>query len=143
MSHPSLTAPIFCRGRLVLWALGLVLASGWLGGATPTAPRSADTVIFPQPVEESVARPAGSPSTSYIVFVVLCLGGGTWLWFRAKGKGRSPKTSGSEISIEETRPLGNRQYLVLTSCRGRSFLIGVIQRRMELVSEVPPSEPAP
>ena len=143
MSHPPLTAPGFCRRRFVLWTLGLLFVSGWLGAATPTAPRSADTVIFPQPVEPAIARPADSPSTGYIVFVVLCLGGGAWLWFRAKGKGRSLKTTGSEISIDETRPLGNRQYLVLTSCRGRSFLIGVSQGRVDLVSEVPPSEPAP
>ena len=143
MSHPPFTAPGFCRRRLALWALGLFFASGWLGAATPTAPRSADTVIFPQPVEPTIARPADSPSTGYIVFVVLCLGGGAWLWFRAKGKGRSLKTTGSEILIEETRPLGNRQYLVLTSCRGRSFLIGVSQGRIDLVSEVPPSDPAP
>ena len=143
MSHPPLTAPGFCRRRFVLWALGLLFVSGWLGAATPTAPRSADTVIFPQPVEPTIARPADSPSTGYIVFVVLCLGGGAWLWFRAKGKGRSLKTTGSEILIEETRPLGNRQYLVLTSCRGRSFLIGVSQGRIDLVSEVPPSDPAP
>ena len=143
MSHPPLTAPGFCRRRLGLWTLGLLFVSGWLGTATPTAPRSADTVIFPQPVEPAIARPADSPSTGYIVFVVLCLGGGAWLWFRAKGKGRSLKTTGSEISIDETRPLGNRQYLVLTSCRGRSFLIGVSQGRVDLVSEVPPSEPAP
>jgi len=143
MSHPPFTAPGLCRRRLVLGALGLLFASGWLGAATPTAPRSADTVIFPQPVEPTVARPADSPSTGYIVFVVLCLGGGAWLWFRAKGKGRSLKTTGSEISIEETRPLGNRQYLVLTSCRGRSFLIGVSQGRIDLVSEVPSSDPAP
>ncbi len=143
MSHLPSTAPGFCRRRLVLWALGLRFASGWLGAATPTAPRSADTVIFPQPVEPTIPRPADSPSTGYIVFVVLCLGGGAWLWFRAKGKGRSLKTTGSEILIEETRPLGNRQYLVLTSCRGRSFLIGVSQGRIDLVSEVPPSDPAP
>jgi flagellar protein FliO/FliZ len=143
MSHPPFIAPGLCRRRLVLGALGLLFASGWLGAATPTAPRSADTVIFPQPVEPTVARPADSPSTGYIVFVVLCLGGGAWLWFRAKGKGRSLKTTGSEISIDETRPLGNRQYLVLTSCRGRSFLIGVSQGRIDLVSEVPSSDPAP
>lgn len=143
MSPPPFTALGFCRRCLVVWALGLLFASGWLGAATPTAPRSADTVIFPQPVEPTIARPADSPSTGYIVFVVLCLGGGAWLWFRAKGKGRSLKTNGSEILIEETRPLGNRQYLVLTSCRGRSFLIGVSQGRIDLVSEVPPSDPAP
>ena len=143
MSRPTLTVPIHPPRRLALWALGLFFSSSLLWGAAPAAPRSADTVIFPQPVEQSATRPTGSPSTGYIVFVVLCLGGGAWLWFRAKGKGRSLKTSGSEISIDETRPLGNRQYLVLTSCRGRSFLIGVSQGRIDVVSEVPPSEPTP
>ena len=143
MSRPALTELIHLPRRLALWALGLVFSSGLLWAAAPTAPRSADTVIFPQPVEQSAARPAGTPSTGYIVFVVICLGGGAWLWFRAKGKGRSLKNSGSEISINETRPLGNRQYLVLTSCRGRSFLIGVSQGRIDVISEVPPSEPTP
>ncbi len=144
MSRPTLTVPIHLPRRLALWALGLLFSSGLLwGAAAPAAPRSADTVIFPQPTEQSAARPAGSPSTGYILFVVICLGGGAWLWFRAKGKGRSLKNHGSEISIDETRPLGNRQYLVLTSCRGRSFLIGVSQGRIDVVSEVPPSEPTP
>ena len=143
MSRPTLTASIQRPRRLALWALGLVFSGGLLWGAASTAPRSADTVIYPQPIEQSAARPEGSPSTGYIVFVVLCLGGGAWLWFRAKGNGRSLKNQGAEISIEETRPLGNRQYLVLTSCRGRSFLIGVSQGRIDLVSEVPPSEPTP
>ncbi len=143
MSRPTLTLLIHRPRRLALWALGLVFSGGLLWGAAPAAPRSADTVIYPQPIEQSAARPADSPSIGYIVFVVLCLGGGAWLWFRAKGNGRSLKNQGAEISIEETRPLGNRQYLVLTSCRGRSFLIGVSQGRIDLVSEVPPSEPTP
>lgn len=143
MSRPALTVLIHLPRRLALWALGSLFSSSLLLGAAPAAPRSADTVIFPQPVEQSAARPAGTPSTGYIVFVVICLGGGAWLWFRAKGKGRSLKNSGSEISIDETRPLGNRQYLVLTSCRGRSFLIGVSQGRIDVISEVPPSEPTP
>ena len=143
MSRLTLTVPIHPPRRLALWALGSLFSSSLLLGAAPAAPRSADTVIFPQPVEQSAARPAGTPSTGYIVFVVICLGGGAWLWFRAKGKGRSLKNSGSEISIDETRPLGNRQYLVLTSCRGRSFLIGVSQGRIDVISEVPSSEPTP
>ena len=143
MSRPALTAPMQRPRRLTLWALGLLFSSGLLWGAAPAAPRSADTVIFPQPIEPSTTRPASSPSIGYIAFVVICIGGGTWLWFRAKGKGRSLKNSGSEISIDETRPLGNRQYLVLTSCRGRSFLIGVSQGRIDVISEVPPSEATP
>ncbi len=143
MSRLTLTVPIHPPRRLALWALGSLFSSSLLLGAAPAAPRSADTVIFPQPVDQSAARPAGTPSTGYIVFVVICLGGGAWLWFRAKGKGRSLKNSGSEISIDETRPLGNRQYLVLTSCRGRSFLIGVSQGRIDVISEVPSSEPTP
>jgi len=143
MSGPTFTVLTPRPRRLALWVLGLVFSSGLLWGAAPAAPRSADTVIFPQPTEPNTARPAGSPSTAYIVFVALCLGGGVWLWFRAKGKGRSLKNHGSEISIDETRPLGNRQYLVLTSCRGRSFLIGVSQGRIDVVSEVPAAEPTP
>ena len=69
------------------------------------------------------------------------IGGGAWLWVRAKGRG--VKSTGSAIVIDETRPLGNRQYLVLTSCRGRSFLVGVSQGRIDVIAEVPPAANAP
>ena len=123
--------------------LGFFLSSGLLWGAND-APRSANTVIFPQPLEQGAARVSSStPSSAYIVFVLLCIGVGAWLWFRAKGKGRNLTSVATEISIDETRPLGNRQYLVLTSCRGRSFLVGVSQGRIDMISEVPSSETAP
>jgi len=126
---------------LVLGLLGF-LSSGLLWAAND-APRSANTVIFPQPSEPSAARASSTPSSAYFVFALVCIGGGAWLWFRAKGKGRGLSSVSTEISIDETRPLGNRQYLVLTSCRGRSFLVGVSQGRIDLISEVPSSETAP
>jgi len=134
------SAPLRCG--LLIGLLGFFLSSGLLWGANE-APRSANTVIFPQPTEATTVRPTGTPSTAYFVFVLVCLGVGAWLWFRAKGKGRGLSSVAKEISIEETRPLGNRQYLVLASCRGRSFLVGVSQGRIDVISEVPPSETAP
>jgi len=142
MSSSHLLGPR-CRALgLVMGLLGFFLSSGSLRAANDT-PRSANTVIFPQPVEQTAARPSSTPSSAYIVFVLMCIGGGAWLWFRAKGKNRNLSNIATEISIDETRPLGNRQYLVLTSCRGRSFLVGVSQGRIDLISEVPSSETAP
>jgi len=130
----------FARRWLSLGLLGGLLASASLWAAE-AAPRAADTVISPQANGPVAARPGDAPSVAYFVFVALCLGGGAWLWVRAKGRG--VKNTGSAIVIDETRPLGNRQYLVLTSCRGRSFLVGVSQGRIDVIAEVPPAANAP
>ena len=44
-----------------------------------------------------------------------------------------------KITIDEVRPLGNKQHLVLVSCRGQSFLVGVSADRIVPISTLPPA----
>lgn len=71
---------------------------------------------------------------SLAVGLVLAAGGG-WLVWRNRRRvplGRDQRS----LAIEETRPLGNRQYLVVASHEGKKFLIGVCPGQISLLSEL-------
>jgi flagellar protein FliO/FliZ len=38
------------------------------------------------------------------------------------------------LAVDETRSLGNRQYLVVASYEGKKFLLGVCPGRIEMLS---------
>jgi flagellar protein FliO/FliZ len=40
------------------------------------------------------------------------------------------------LAIDETRSLGNRQYLVVASYEGKKFLIGVCPGRIDMLSSL-------
>ena len=44
------------------------------------------------------------------------------------------------LAVEETRSLGNRQYLVVASYEGKKFLLGVCPGRINLLSALPQDE---
>lgn len=103
----------------------------------PSAALDPDRVLYP-----SESRPASAASRdgtssgggSVLVFVALVgLGaGGLWLWRR-----RHPASfvkRGAGIVIEDTRALGNRQFLVVAGVDGRRFLLGVAPGGIRLLS---------
>ena len=106
----------------------------------PSATRSDDTVIYPQ---GSVDRPAsvstdseqGGGSKLVLVGAFLLALGGAWLLLRRRGLPLK-RITGHErlINVEETKSLGNRQYLVVAGCEGRRFLLGVTPGRIQLLS---------
>ena len=49
---------------------------------------------------------------------------------------------GHALAVNETRPLGNRQYLVVASYEGKKFLLGVCPGRIELLSALPENNSA-
>ena len=129
--------------RPVAGALALLLA---LSPAAALAAAAVDEskVIYPKttaagaPAAES---PAGLGVTTVIGALALA-GGGGWLLLRA----RSAKATGrntSSLAIDETRPLGNRQYLVVASYEGRKFLLGVCPGRIDLLSPLDGAAPPP
>ncbi len=106
----------------------------------PAVSRSADTVIYPK---SSADRPESVPSDSergagpklFLAGAFLLALGGGWLLLRRRGLPLSRVARAERlIAVEETKSLGNRQYLVVACCEGRRFLIGVTPGRIQLLS---------
>jgi flagellar protein FliO/FliZ len=94
-----------------------------------------NTIITPgasrtEPPAKSAA--ASVSSLSLILGVGLAAAGGWMVWRNRRGKpvGRDLRA----LAIEETRSLGNRQYLVVAAYEGRKFLLGVCPGRIDLLS---------
>ena len=124
--------------RLFVPLLGLLMVT-----TLAAAPVKDDLVIVPNS-SIGLKAPASSPSNGAGVltfFGVLVFGGaGGWLLWRARSGGlkqfnRAPR----QLAVEETRSLGNRQYLVVASYQEKKFLIGVCPGRIELLSALQPS----
>ena len=83
---------------------------------------------------ESPAKAAGASlsSMSLILGVALAGAGGWMVWRNRRGTpvGRDMRA----LAIDETRSLGNRQFLVVASYEGRKFLIGVCPGRIDMLA---------
>lgn len=113
--------------------------------AQTSAPPAGDTLIFPA---GDGARATGLPSArggsgagSWVFAgLVGAAGAGVWWWQRRRL--RSPVgRGGARLAVEETRPLGNRQFLVVASCDGRRFLLGVAPGHINLLAPLDPVAP--
>lgn len=110
--------------------------------ATAPDSRKADTIIYPKGSGEKPTGTAGAADRqgatgSYVLVIALVLAGvGAWVLLqRRKGApivSRGPR----KLQLEETRPLGNRQYLVVANYEGRKFLLGVTTGQIQLLSEL-------
>ncbi|MDP3068751.1 MAG: flagellar biosynthetic protein FliO [Opitutaceae bacterium] len=94
-----------------------------------------DKVIYPGTLRAEAPAPAATGSINTITLVLgvaLAAVGGWLVWRNRRGVpiGREARL----LSIEETRSLGNRQYLVVASYEDRKFLIGVCPGRIDLLS---------
>ena len=108
---------------------------------TPASARSDDTVLYPKGSKD---RPESSPadeerggSSMMLVGAFLLAMAGGWLVLRRRGVPLSKVLSAKPnrlIQVEETKSLGNRQYLVVAGCEGRRFLLGVTQGNIQLLA---------
>ena len=109
----------------------------------PLSPeRSEDTVLYPAgspsaPGAAPTAAKSGPGSTWIFTVVVIGAAAGFWWWRR---RGGSPLRQGGLIAIEDTRALGNRQFLVVAECDGRRFLLGVAPGNIQMLSPLDPKE---
>lgn len=96
-------------------------------------------VIFPGATPSTEATPltttGGSLHTMSLFLGLALAGAGGWMvWRNRQGKpiGRELRA----LSIDETRSLGSRQYLVVASYEGKKFLLGVCPGRIDLLSSL-------
>ncbi len=128
------------RGALFLFALLLCL---------PLAASAANAVdeskvIYPKAGPDNAGSPATATTALNATTILGALGlagGGVWLLLRS----RNAKTTGRvshALAIDETKPLGNRQYLVVASYEGRKFLLGVCPGRIDMLAPLDSSTAA-
>ena len=121
--------------------LAAIVAALALASAGVAAELEADHVIVPKASAEKTEvaeRPAsGSGTLTFVAVIALGCAGGWMLWrgrsgalASLRGGVRAPRN----LVVEETRALGNRQYLVVASYQDKKFLLGVCQGRIDLLS---------
>ena len=103
---------------------------------------SAGKIIYPKGSAEQpsdlkpLTRPEGSGRGFTLVIALLLAGAGAWVMIQ-KRQGSSLVSKGPrKLQIEETRPLGNRQYLVVANYEGRKMLLGVTAGQIQLISHL-------
>ena len=111
-------------------------------GTTPRSARSADTLLIPAANPRPAATgPRGAGSSSWLVVLGFCASGAAWYWWRRRGPGPLGRPARArQIDIEESRPLGNRQYLVVAAVGDRKFLLGVTPGSIQLLAPLEPKE---
>jgi len=134
--------PPFCSSSLTRWLI-VVVGCAVLETAQPmnaadtlSAARSGDTLLYPTggpTTADSGSSQASSAFSASWIFVGLvgAAAGGVWYWRRRKQPVLGRRGT---IQIEDTRPLGNRQFLVVASCDGRRFLLGVAGNGIQMLS---------
>jgi flagellar protein FliO/FliZ len=138
-----------CLKRLGSIACAILLLCPVLGfsesAGANAAPVSQDQVLVPN--SAVAAHPtAGKASSSSgpltLVGVLALAGAGGWMLWRARSNGVVGLNRATRnLAVEETRALGNRQFLVVASYQDKKFLIGVCPGRIDLLSALNSSDP--
>ena len=94
-----------------------------------------DDIIVPGASRtEAPGKASGGNLNSVSLLIGLALAGvGGWLVWRNR-RGVPVARDLRSLAIDETRSLGNRQYLVVASYEGKKFLIGVCPGRIDMLS---------
>ncbi|MBL9186459.1 MAG: flagellar biosynthetic protein FliO [Opitutaceae bacterium] len=127
------------RVRATLAAFALLCATGAFAADD-------DKVIYPgtSRAEAPAQAATGSVNTITLVLGLALAGVGGWLVWRNR-RGVPVGREARLLNVEETRSLGNRQYLVVASYEDRKFLIGVCPGRIDMLSpltdDVAPAKP--
>ncbi len=114
--------------------------------ATTVAGSDPSTVLYPQaPAANGSAKGTAALGSSATMLLVVLAGatGGWLLWRRLRGSARPDGRGEHKLVIDETRSLGNRQYLVVAAYGGRRFLLGVCPGKIDLIAPLEVGAPPP
>jgi flagellar protein FliO/FliZ len=118
----------------------LIASAVFLGVCFHAKAQTADEsqVIFPKGTagaEVSAPKAGAGFGGVSVLGVALLAGAGGWMLWR----NRRVNVGGRDhrlLAIDETRPLGNRQYLVVASYEGKKILLGVCPGRIDLLASL-------
>lgn len=114
--------------------------------STPTPANASNQIIYPQG-SSTVATSAVTKSEDgrgyFLVIALLLAGAGAWIMLQRRKGVPLLNREARKLQIEETRPLGNRQYLVVASYEDRKFLLGVTAGQIQLLSDLNKPETKP
>jgi len=111
-------------------------------------PVSPDQIIYPK---NSPERPATAPveksssvGNMLVTLAALALAaGGVWVFVQRRQAGPLSARGQRKLQIEETRPLGGRQYLVVANYDGKKFLLGVTPGQINLLTPLADENTSP
>ncbi len=119
------------------------LAAGPLALAA-SAPVEDDRVLYPGRAAPAPAPVDAGPwsQITLIAGLVLAAAGG-WLVWRGRRQPGGRSGEARALAIAETRPLGNRQYLVVAAYENKKFLLGVCPGRIDLLARLHDDQAGP
>lgn len=130
-------------GIAVLFTVGIATAPILMAAEDKVADKAPDEIIYPgksKPVEPTrVISPPGTSVFTIVGILVLAVGG-AWLFWRGRTGSTMVSRDTRQLVINETRSLGNRQFLVVASYEDRKFLLGVCPGRIDFLA--PLDQPA-
>lgn len=124
--------------------LAASFAFGLLVATAAAAPSDQNEIIVPNPSTPKAAAPAGGGAGSLTaVAVILLAGAGGWLvWRNRSGTMTALSRTPRQLVIEETRSLGNRQFVVVAAYQDKKFLLGVCPGRIDFLAPLTDATPA-
>jgi len=99
----------------------------------PEDSRTGDTLIYPTDAVAPSSAPSAAGGGTWL-FVAIVLGATAGFFYWKKLRAAPTRSRTSSLVVEETKALGNRQFLVIAACHGRRFLIGVAPGSIQLLS---------
>jgi flagellar protein FliO/FliZ len=121
----------------------LLLCVSTLVAAEPVARNASGTVIYPRGADAKSAASDdhdGWSRAPWLVGALLLAAAGTWWFWRSRGSTGGAGHAGRRLAVEETRSLGNRQYLVVATYADKKLLLGVTPGRIKLLCELEADE---
>ena len=128
------------RPRPLLLAAVLLLVP-WPGRADVPAPIDGESPVYPRNAPGSGHAAVGRSDDGFplwsIVIVALVLAAGGYVLVKRGGfRARTIIPGIQHLVIEETRPLGNKQFLAVATHGDRRFLLAVCPGRIDLLSRL-------
>jgi flagellar protein FliO/FliZ len=101
--------------------------------------RKNETIIYPRNAAEhpsDAPKNADSGRSLFVVGILLAAAAGALFYLQRRRAGSPLAMGGRKLQIEETRPLGNRQYLIVANYDGKKLLLGVTPGQIQMLTEL-------